>query len=167
MNPKNTSQWPRETQYIVASFPGLPHFLFFSLCPSFQSVPCPVYMYYKYVLCPPPPPPLQKVLPTPPSHWTWSNFTSYQSISQTINQWIWSSVTLQVHLWGSDQTWEETLLIDSFTTHGLGTSVLETISYQHAVKHWFSCSNCSSLNERHWSAKPSAQQCMWLYLCVY
>ena len=21
-------------------------------------------------------------------------------------------------------------------------------------------------NERHWSAKPSAQQCMWLYLCV-
>ena len=26
----------------------------------------------------------------------------------------------------------------------------------------FQCYN----NERHWSAKPSAQQCMWMYLCV-
>ena len=24
----------------------------------------------------------------------------------------------------------------------------------------------NNVNERHWSAKPSAQQCMWFYLCV-
>ena len=37
--------------------------------------------------------------------------------------------------------------------------------------HTWTCSSdlfyhCYILNERHWSAKPSAQQCMWLYLCV-